>query len=106
MALGVCDTAVMLENSVYSVISPEGCASILWKDSSKAPDAAEALKLTANDLYSFDIVEKIIEEEGKNSEEICCDLKEFLTDEIKRKKNVSVEKLLEERYSKFRKIGL
>ncbi len=105
LALGVCDTAVMLENSVYSVISPEGCASILWKDSSKASDAADALKLTAQDLLKFDIVEKIIEEEGRTTEEICNALKEFLVGELKAKSELTTEKLLEERYNKFRKIG-
>lgn len=105
LALGVCDTAIMLENSVYSVISPEGCASILWKDSSKAPDAADALKLTASDLYSFDIVEKVIEEKDKSPEEICSDLKNYLIEELKSKKSISKEQLLEERYQKFRKVG-
>lgn len=105
LALGVCDTAIMLENAVYSVISPEGCASILWKDSSKAPDAAEALRLTADDLYSFDIVEKVIEEKSRSSEEICSDLKNFIIKEIQSKQKLSTEQLLEERYHKFRKIG-
>ena len=105
LALGVCDTVIMLENSVYSVISPEGCATILWQDSSKAPDAADALKLTADDLYSFEIVEKIIEERDKTPEEICSDLKSYLVDELKKKQSLSIEQLLQERYNKFRKIG-
>ena len=105
LALGVCDTTVMLENSVYSVISPEGCASILWKDSSKASDAADALKLTADDLYSFDIVEKVIDEKDKSAEEICSDLKNYLVEELKKKQMLSIEELLEGRYNKFRKIG-
>ena len=105
LALGVCDTAVMLENSIYSVISPEGCASILWKDSSKAPEAADVLKLTAEDLYGFGIIEKLIEESGKSSEEICSDLKKFLVNEIRAKEKMSVDELLDARYEKFRKIG-
>lgn len=105
LALGVCNTAVMLENAVYSVISPEGCASILWKDSSKAPDAAEALKLTASDLYKFEIVEKVIGEKDRTAEEICCDLKTFLINELKEKSSLSDEQLIEDRYNKFRKIG-
>jgi len=105
LALGVCDTAIMLENAVYSVISPEGCASILWKDSSKAPDAAEALRLTADDLHSFDIVEKVIEEKSRSSEEICSDLKSYIIKEIKQKQKLSCSQLLEMRYNKFRKIG-
>lgn len=105
LALGVCDTAVMLENSVYSVISPEGCASILWKDSAKAPEAAKALRLTADDLYSFDIVEKVIDEKDKTAEEICSDLKNYLIGELKYRQTMSGEQLLEKRYEKFRKIG-
>ena len=60
LALAVSDEVWMLENSVYSVISPEGCASILWKDSSKAADAAEALRLTAQDLFDLGVIERII----------------------------------------------
>ncbi|MGN0690228.1 MAG: acetyl-CoA carboxylase carboxyl transferase subunit alpha [Oscillospiraceae bacterium] len=105
LALGVCDTAIMLENSVYSVISPEGCASILWKDSAKAPEAADALKLTADDLYKFGIVEYVIEEENRTSEEICSALKRCVKDEIIAKKALSVDELLDGRYNKFRKIG-
>src|SRR6476660_4667997 len=62
LALGVADRVLMLENSVYSVISPEGCASILWKDSSKAPEAAERMKITATDLLGFGIIDEIIPE--------------------------------------------
>src|SRR6476469_1361055 len=62
LAIGVGDQVMMLENSIYSVISPEGCAAILWKDSSRAPDAAEGLKLTAAELKSFDIIDEIIPE--------------------------------------------
>lgn len=105
LALGVGDTVVMLENSVYSVISPEGCASILWKDSSRAAEAAEVLKLTAADLYKFGIVEKVIKETDRTPEEVCSDLKTFLVNELKNKKSLTIEKLLDERYEKFRKIG-
>ena len=105
LALGVCDTAVMFENAIYSVISPEGCASILWKDSEKAEDAANALKLTAGDLYSFGIIDKVIEEENRTNEEICDALKAFLISEIEDKKRLTTEELLSQRYEKFRKIG-
>lgn len=105
LALGVCDTAIMLENAVYSVISPEGCASILWKDSAKADEAAEALKLTAQDLYGFDVIEKVITEEAKTEAEICSDLKAFICAEIAEKEKMSMEELLDARYVKFRKIG-
>lgn len=105
LALGVCDTAIMLENSVYSVISPEGCATILWKDSTKAAEAADVLKLTADDLHEFGVVEKVIDEKGKTPEEICSDLKSFVVSEIEKKQKLSDEELLSQRYHKFRKIG-
>jgi len=105
LALGVCDTAVMLENAVYSVISPEGCASILWKDSSKAPEAANVLKLTAQDLYEFEVIERIIAETNRSQDEIVDDLKEFLIAEIEEKHSMPLDELLAKRYEKFRKIG-
>lgn len=103
LALSVADSIFMLENAVYSVISPEGCASILWKDSSKAPDAAEALKLTAKDLHKFGIVETIIDEENRTNEEICDELKVKLVKEIKRLSKLDIDDLLDDRYEKFRK---
>lgn len=105
LALGVCDTAIMLENAVYSVISPEGCASILWKDASKAPEAAAHLKLTSYDLLKFEVVEKLIPEAGKTDREICSALKAILLDELSRLKTLTPEELLNNRYAKFRKIG-
>ncbi len=105
LALGVCDTAIMLENSVYSVISPEGCASILWKDATKATEAAEVLKLTAHDLFKFDVIEKIIDEKDRSQDEITSDLKSFIISEIEQKEKLTPDKLLAQRYEKFRKIG-
>lgn len=105
LALSVADSIFMLENAVYSVISPEGCASILWKDSSKASDAAEALKLTAKDLHKFGIVETVISEENRTNEEICDELKLKLVKEIKRLNKLDIGDLLDDRYEKFRKIG-
>lgn len=105
LALGVCDTAIMLENAVYSVISPEGCASILWKDAAKAPEAAAHLKLTSYDLLKFEVVEKLIPEAGKTDREICSALKAILLDELTRLKTLTPEELLDHRYAKFRKIG-
>ena len=105
LALGVCDTAIMLENSVYSVISPEGCASILWKDSAKAPEAAAALHLTSYDLEEYSVIEKIIPEKDRSQEEICSDLKSYIISEIQKKEKLSTKQLLDERYKKFRKIG-
>ena len=105
LALSVADTIIMLENAVYSVISPEGCASILWKDTSKTAEAAEALKITAKDLYKFKIIENIIDEENKTNEQICDDLKVEIVKALKAHSKLSVDKLLENRYNKYRKIG-
>lgn len=105
LALSVADKIIMFENAVYSVISPEGCASILWKDAKQAPAAAEALKLTAQDLSDLKITDKIISEDGKTPEQICANLKNELVNSIK---EISAEHdtvILQKRYNKFRKIG-
>ncbi len=105
LAMGVADSVVMLENAVYSVISPEGCASILWKDSGKAAEAAEVLKLTAHDLYKFGAIEKIIQEKDRTPEEICADLKGYIVKELEGSLKKSTKELLDGRYNKFRRIG-
>jgi len=105
LALGVANTVVMLENSIYSVISPEACASILWKDASKAPDAAEALKFTAENLYEFGVIEKIIGETDRTEDEIAAEIKSYILTQIAEKKSLPEKELLDERYNKFRKIG-
>ena len=105
LALSVADSVFMLENAVYSVISPEGCASILWKDSAKAPEAAEALKLTAQDLLNFSVADKIIPEGNRSFEEICAELKEALNEEIEKLSQLDDYRRCEDRYNKFRKIG-
>ena len=105
LALSVADSIFMLENAVYSVISPEGCASILWKDSSKAADAAEALKLTAKDLKKYGIADEVISEENRTNEEICDELKIKLVNKIKKLKKIDTGFLLEQRYEKYRSIG-
>ena len=99
LALAVADEVWMLENSVYSVISPEGCAAILWKDGGKANEAAECLKLTAEDLLNFKVVEKIIPEDEKIFETIKQEL--IVTFE----KNKQEKNLTEKRYTRFRRIG-
>ncbi len=106
LALGVADSVIMLENAVYSVISPEGCASILWKDASKAAEAAEVLKITAHDLKKRGIIETVIPEENRTNEEICDDLKAELLKRLEKSAKLPVSKLLEERYNRYRKIGL
>ena len=103
LALGVADNVFMLEHAVYSVISPEGCASILYKDSARAADAAEALRLTADDLMSFGIIEKIIPE--RDSEQICADLRRELAASVREHKALSADELLDRRYRRFRRLG-
>ena len=104
LALSVADKIVMLENSVYSVISPEGCASILWKDSKKADEAAEALKLTADYLNDQGIADVVIEETGKTIGEICSNLKKTVINIIKDCIQLSTDEMLTKRYKKFRDI--
>jgi len=98
LGLAVANEVWMLENSIYSVISPEGCASILWKDSSKAPEAAECLKLTAEDLLSLNIIEKIIAE----NDLLIDGLRTQLISAIQKYKTMTVEELTEQRYKRFR----
>ncbi|MDD6736384.1 MAG: acetyl-CoA carboxylase carboxyltransferase subunit alpha [Clostridiales bacterium] len=105
LALSVADEIIMLENAVYSVISPEGCASILWRDAAKADEAAEALKLTAEDLYKFNVIDKVIDESGRDDLTVCCELKKELVDRLRRLKEIDIDELLQKRYSKFREIG-
>ena len=105
LALGVADNVFMLEHAVYSVISPEGCASILWKDSSKAAEAAEALHLTAQDLYKFGVIEKIIDEDNKTEDEICEKLKKEIYNALGVFKTMNMKLLLDKRYKKYRDIG-
>ena len=109
LALGVSDKVFMLENSVYSILSPEGFASILWKDSSKASEAAELMKITAKDLLELGVIEKVIPEVDGGVEfdfmYTAHFLKEELIKEIENLKNLDVNKLLDERYNRFRKIG-
>ena len=107
IGLAVADEVWMLENAVYSVISPEGCASILWKDTSKVREAAACLKMTAQDLFSLGVIERIIEEpDGNNFEPVYETLKTELYAKIAENKKLSVEELLNRRYDRFRKIGV
>lgn len=104
LALAVSDQVWMLQNAVFSVISPEGCASILWKDSGKVREAAECLKLTAEDLLSLNVIEKIIDE-PKPFEEIYPNIRRLLMQTIKDNQSIPVEELIERRYNRFRAIG-
>lgn len=109
LALGVGNRVLMLENAIYSAISPNGAASILWKDATRADEAAEAMKITAKDLLKFEIIEEIIPEPQGGAhrdleyqaEQITAALNKHL-DELK---GMTREQLIEDRYLKFRKIG-
>ncbi len=103
LALAVADEVWMLENAVYSVISPEGCASILWKDASKVQEAAESLKLTAQDLYSFGVIERIIPEE--DTQAMYAQIAQNLYDTLRRNAAGDPEELAKRRYARFRTIG-
>ena len=106
LALAVADQVWMLENSIYSVISPEGCASILWKDAGRAPDAAESLKLTAQDALSMSVIEKIISERELGKGSFYEDMKSALSKELEHMIFSSCEELTEKRYQRFRAIGI
>ena len=109
-ALAICigDRKAMLENSVYSVLTPEGFASILYKDASKNKEAAEKMKITAKDLKELGIIDDIIKEKDKqeeNLEFVSSELKEYITKTLKKLTKLKTEDLLNLRYEKYRKIG-
>ena len=103
LALAVADRVWMLENSIYAVLSPEGFASILWKDGSRAMEAAELMKITSHELLEMEIVDKVISEAGLSSKELQAHLKNELRAELDRLQALALEQLLEERYQRFRK---
>lgn len=110
LGIGVGDRILILENAYYSVISPEGCAAILWKDRAMAQDAASALRLTARDLEEFGIIDEIVEEPlggaHRGHEEMARRVKEAITRHLGELSSRSKEGLLQERYEKFRKMGV
>lgn len=110
LALGVGDRVAMLENAIYSVISPEGLSSILWKDSAKAEKAANVMKLTANDLLDLEIIDSVIKETlggaHKDIEYTARHIKKYLIKELKVLKDMDQTELVEKRYEKFRNIGV
>lgn len=108
LALGVADRVYMLENAIYSILSPEGFASILYKDASKAEQAANDMKLTAQDLYQFGIIDGIIAEpEGgahNDYQQVAKSVEEVLEKDLKLLMDMPIEQLLTNRYQKFRRI--
>jgi acetyl-CoA carboxylase carboxyl transferase subunit alpha len=109
LGIGITDRVCVLENAYYSVISPEGCAAILWKDGTKAPEAAEVLKLTAQDLLKMGMIDEIIPEPvggaHKDKEKTAANIKDVLKRHFKELTTINKEKLLDLRYKKFRQIG-
>ncbi len=109
LAIGVADRVFMQQNTTYSILSPEGFASILWKDSSRAEEAAETMKLTATDLHSYGIIDAIINEPGggahKEKQLAAENLEQYLIEELKVLKAKSKDTLVNERYMRFRKFG-
>ena len=109
LAIAVGDTVLMLENAVYSVISPEGCAGILWRDGAKAPEAAEALKITAPDLLKLGAIDEIVKEPAggaqKNHEAAAATVKKAVLKAIKSLKGLAIDDLLDRRYAKLRAMG-
>ena len=110
LALGVADRILMLEHSVYSVISPEGCAAILWKSADKADDAANALKMTAKDLMALGVIDEIVPEPlgcaHRNHAAMAAALKKSIAQHLALLSELPSEELLAARYEKFRKMGV
>jgi len=109
LGIGVSDRVLILENAYYSVISPEACSAILWKDRRHAPEAAEALKLTAQDLMGLGVVDEIVPEpEGgahRDPDLAAANLGTALRQNLERLSAHSIDDLLRDRYDKFRKLG-
>ncbi|MGN1122639.1 MAG: carboxyltransferase subunit alpha [Eubacteriales bacterium] len=106
LALAVADRVYMLENAVYSVISPEGCASILWKDSARVQDAADCLHITAQDMVDFHVAEHIVTEDFDHFPKMCKDLRKKLSSDLDEITALGTNKMLERRYERFRRIGI
>lgn len=109
LALGVTDIIIMLENAIYSILSPEGFASILYKDSSKSSEAAEKMKITSKELKKLGVIDNIVKEPEDGAQEdfetVCQNLKDILKKYIKELSNKTQDELIEQRYEKYRKIG-
>lgn len=110
LGVGVGDWVVVLENAYYSVISPEGCAAILWRDRARAPDAAEALKMTARDLVQLGLADEIIEEPlggaHLDAEMVAQRVRASILKFLKLTDSIPAKTLLQRRYDRFRKIGI
>jgi len=110
LGVGIADRVCVLENAYYSVISPEGCAAILWKDATKAPEAAEALKLTAQDLLKMGIIDEVVPEPlggaHGDPQQTAQNIRECILKNLKELKEQDTDTLLKSRYKKFRSLGV
>lgn len=109
LGIGIANRIMMLENSTYSVISPEGAAALLWKDSSLAKMAAETMKITAKDLHHLNVIDSVIDEPlggaHNNIEQQAIDIKQAFVNQLEQLQQQSVDELVEDRFNKFRNIG-
>ncbi|MBA2648858.1 MAG: acetyl-CoA carboxylase carboxyltransferase subunit alpha [Legionella sp.] len=109
LAIGLGDRILMLQFGIYSVISPEGCASILWKDAAKASEAARAMGITADQILNNKLVDRVVQEPlggaHRNVGVMCARLKEILTLELSSLKKIPLDELIEQRYQKFMAMG-
>lgn len=109
LAIGVADRVVMLENAIYSILSPEGYSSILWKDSTRKKEAAEKMRLTAKDLYDLRVIDNVLKEPNGNAKtnviEMSNIIKKDITQSMSNLMKIKKETLLENRYNKYRIIG-
>jgi len=110
LGIGIGDRVYVLENAYYSVISPEGCAAILWKERSQSAKAAEVLKLTANDLFGLGIIDGVIKEPvggaHRDPHGTAENIKQTLKKDLESLRKISIKRLIEQRYERFRKIGV
>lgn len=111
LALGVGNKVYMLENAIYSILSPEGFASILWKDSKRAREAAEKMKLTSDDLVKFNVIDGIIKEPKKQEydenfiKKVSSEIRKNIINDLKEFSKMSLDEIKEKRYEKFRRMG-
>ncbi len=109
IVIGDANKVLMLENAIYSILSPEGYSSILWKDSSRYKEAAEKMKLTADDLYKLKVIDKVIKEPKMDDKEsfkkLAKTIKKEIESEILSMKKLTEEEVVNQRYQKFRNMG-
>ena len=110
LGIGVANRVIMLENAYYSVITPEGCAAILWKSGDKAPEAAEALKLTGRDLLQLGLIDKVLDEPlggaHRDPRGTVDRVKQQIADWLTELGQIPTEELLQQRFEKFRRMGV